>query len=78
MLRFLRPEPEHPIYPLPCRRCGQPVGETDGDALIIGNARFSRPVTLTCRGCGAGQTWRPGPSKATVAAYSDRPPLLQE
>lgn len=40
-----------------CKACGQPLGESDGESLIVGAVVMRRTVTLGCRCCGRELVW---------------------
>lgn len=40
-----------------CKTCGQPLGESDGESLIVGAVVMRRTVTLGCRCCGRELVW---------------------
>lgn len=40
-----------------CCACGQPLGESDGETLIVGAVVMRRTVTLGCRCCGRELVW---------------------
>lgn len=40
-----------------CKACGQSLGESDGESLIVGAVVMRRTVTLGCRCCGRELVW---------------------
>lgn len=49
--------PERVYTVFTCKACGQPLGESDGESLIVGAVLMRRTVTLGCRCCGREIVW---------------------
>ncbi len=53
----IRVIPERVYTVFTCKACGQPLGESDGESLIVGAVVMRRTVTLGCRCCGRELVW---------------------
>lgn len=53
----VRAWPERVYTVFTCKACGQPLGESDGESLIVGAVVMRRTVTLGCRCCGRELVW---------------------
>lgn len=48
-----------------CHACRRVLGQTDGETLTVGNARFERTVTFRCL-CGKRRQWVPNVARTPV------------